>query len=106
MMKTLRTFGSPIALAAALALAAPLLFANATASGLSVDRTIVIDSSTRWVNVNGGNVIRFIANGQSFDHRFNSYTHSHVYDLGKIAPAGALNRSVKVYVSPDDRFTG
>jgi hypothetical protein len=66
----------------------------------------VIDSSTRWVNVNGGDVIRFIANGQSFDHRFHSYTHSHVYDLGKIAPAGALNRSVKVYVSPDDRFTG
>ena len=51
-MKTLRTFGAPIALAAALALAAPLLIANGTASGLSVDRTIVIDSSTRWVNVN------------------------------------------------------
>ena len=105
-MKTLRTFGSPIALAAALALAAPLLVANATASGLSVDRTIVIDTSTRWVNVDGGDVIRFIVNGQSIDYRFNSYTHSRVYDLGKIAPAGALNRSVKVYVSPDDRFTG
>ncbi len=105
-MKTLRTFGAPIALAAALALAAPLLIANATASGLSVDRTIVIDSSTRSVNVNGGDVIRFSANGQSFDHRFNSYTHSRVYDLGKIAPAGALERSVKVYVTADDRYTG
>jgi hypothetical protein len=106
MMKTLHTFGSPIVLAAALVLVAPLLVANATASGLGVDRTIVIDSSTRWVNVNGGDVIRFIANGQSFDYRFNSYTQSHVYDLGKIAPTGALNRSVKVYVSADDRFTG
>jgi len=105
-MKTLRTFGSPIALVAALALAAPLLIANATASGASVDRTIVIDSSTRWVNVNGGDVIRFNANGQSFDYRFNSYTQSRVYDLGKIAPAGALNRSVKVYVTADDRYTG
>jgi hypothetical protein len=106
MMKTLRTFGSPIALAAALVLAAPLLVANASASGASVDRTIVIDSSTRSVHVNGGDVIRFNANGQSFDYRFNSYTQSHVYDLGKIAPAGALDRSVKVYVSADDRYTG
>jgi hypothetical protein len=105
-MKTLRTFGSPIALAAALALAAPLLVTNATASGLNVDRTVVIDSGTGWVNVNGGDVIRFIANGQTFDYRFNSYTQSRVYDLGKIAPAGALSRSVKVYVTADDRFTG
>ncbi len=105
-MKTMHTFGSTIALTAALALAAPLLVANATASGLSVDRTIVIDSSTRWVNVNGGDVIRFVANGQTFDHRFNSYTNSFVYDLGKIAPAGALDRSLKVYVSADDRYTG
>ena len=105
-MKTLQTFGSTIALTAALALAAPLLIANATASGASVDRTIVIDSSTRWVNVIGGDVIRFNANGQSFDYRFNSYTQSRVYDLGKIAPAGALNRSVKVYVTADDRYTG
>jgi len=106
MMKTLRTFGSPIVLAAAFALAAPLLIANATASGLNVDRTIVIDSSTRWVNVNGGDRIRFSANGQSFDHSFNSFTQSRVYDLGKIAPAGALDRPVKVYVTADDRFTG
>ncbi|WP_296758822.1 CzcE family metal-binding protein [Thioalkalivibrio sp.] len=105
-MKTLRTFGSPIALAAALALAAPLLIANATASGLSVDRTIVIDSSTRSVHVNGGDVIRFNANGQSFDYRFNSFTQSRVYDLGKIAPPGALDRPVKVYVSADGRYTG
>jgi len=105
-MKMLRTFGSPIVLAAAFALAAPLLIATASASGASVDRAIVIDSSTRSVNVNGGDVIRFSANGQTFDHRFNSYTHSRVYDLGKIAPAGALNRSVKVYVTADDRYTG
>ena len=105
-MKTLQTFGSTIALTAALALAAPLLIANTTASGASVDRTIVIDSNTRWVNVNGGDVIRFVANGQTFDYRFNSYTHSKVYDLGKIAPAGALNRSLKVYVTADGRYTG
>jgi hypothetical protein len=105
-MKTLRTFGSPIALVAALALAAPLLIATASASGPSVDRTIVIDSSTRSVHVDGGDVVRFSANGQSFDYRFNSYTHSRVYDLGQIAPAGALNGSVKVYVTADDRYTG
>ena len=104
-MKTLRTCGSPSALAAALVLAAPLFVANASASGLIVDRTIVIDSSARSVHVNGGDVTRFNANGESFDYRFNSYIQSKIYDLGKIAPAGALNRSVKVYVTADDGYT-
>jgi hypothetical protein len=105
-MKTLRTLGSPIALAAALALAAPLFIVSATASDRNVDRTVSIDPSTRWINVNGGETIRFIANGESFDHRFNSFTHSAVYDLGKIAPAGAIDRSLKVYVSPDPAHSG
>jgi hypothetical protein len=105
-MKTLRTLGSPIALAAALALAAPLFIGSATASDRNVDRTVSIDSSTRWVNVNGGETIRFIANGKSFDHRFNSGTHSNVYDLGKIVPVGMLDHSLKVYVSPDPAFAG
>jgi hypothetical protein len=104
-MKTLRTLGSPIALAAALALAAPLFIGSATASD-NTGRTIVVDSSTRWVNVTGGETVRFIANGKTFDYRFNSPTHSNVYDLRKIAPAGALDRSVKVYVSPDPAFSG
>jgi hypothetical protein len=105
-MKNLRILGTPIALAAALALAAPLFVGNAVASDRNVDRTVSIDSSTRWVNVTGGETIRFIANGKSFDHRFSSPAHSHVYDLGRIAPAGALDHSLKVYVSPDPSNAG
>lgn len=67
------------------------------------DRTIVIDASTKWVNVTDGETIRFVTrqpDGQkSFVWRFDTYAWI-VFDLARIAPAGMLgDRSIEVYVA-------
>lgn len=71
------------------------------------DRSIVIDSNTRWVNVTGGETIRFVVrNGaeRSFSWLFDTYDRRVVADLAEIAPSGILNRPVKAYVATDPRY--
>lgn len=69
-------------------------------------RTIVITPDTRWVNVEGGEVINFIVGDQSFGWDFYvGYTISS-FDLNLVAPAGLLQRRVTAYVSPDPRYRG
>ena len=114
-MKTLRTHLVSLAIAGALAVAAPA-FANHPAAspnlgtpvhGGSADRTVVLDAAAKWVNVTGGETIRFVVNGKSFYWLFDTYNSSPVFDLDKIAPAGMLDgRSIKVYVSPDPLYSG
>jgi hypothetical protein len=71
----------------------------------SPDRIIVIDGSSKWVNVTGGKTVRFVAGDQSFDWLFDTFLSSPVFDLREIAPAGMIDRSVTVYVSPDPLYT-
>jgi hypothetical protein len=65
----------------------------------AVQRTIVINPDTRWVTVEHGEVIRFVANGREFAWAFNGM--SSTFDLNKVAPAGSLDRDLKVYVWPN-----
>jgi hypothetical protein len=69
-------------------------------SAKSLDRSIAIDSSTRWVNVTGGETIQFRVGGESFLWHFDTYNYSPVFDLREIAPGGSIDRPIKVYVSP------
>ncbi len=113
-MKTLHTHLVSLAIAGAFAVAAPA-FADraATSPNLgtpvhdeSADRTIVLDAGAKWVNVTGGETIRFVVGGKSFSWRFDTYSTSPMFDLDKIAPAGMLDgRPIKVYVSPDPLHT-
>jgi hypothetical protein len=67
-----------------------------------VDRTIVIDGTTKWINVTEGETIRFLVGGKSFAWVFDSYDQG--ADLKKLAPKGMLgDRPVKVYVAADPR---
>jgi hypothetical protein len=114
-MKTLHTHLVSLVIAGAFAAAAPA-FANHPAASPnlgtpvhdeSTDRDIVLDAGTKWVNVTGGETIRFVVGGKSFSWRFDTYSISPVFDLDKIAPAGMLDgRSIKVYVSPDPLYSG
>ena len=61
-------------------------------------RTIVITPSTKWVNVTEGETVKFVANGQEFAFDFDSVAISS-FDLQRIAPAGALDHKVPVYVA-------
>ena len=62
-------------------------------------RTIEITSSTHWVNVNAGEVVRFVVNGKEFAFNFDSRDVSS-FDLARVAPEGTLDHSVTAYVEP------
>src|SRR5260370_1607378 len=64
-------------------------------------RTISIDSKTRWITVERGEVVKFVANGQEFAWAFNGMSSS--FALNRIAPSGALDRDLKVYVLPNSQ---
>jgi len=67
----------------------------------AAQRTIAIDAKTRWITVQHDEVVRFVSNGQEFAWAFNGMSSS--FNLNKVAPAGALDRDLKVYVWPNAR---
>lgn len=74
--------------------------------GRSADRTIAIDAGTKHVNVQGGEIVRFVVGGNTFEWLFDTYGTSPVFDLKDIAPPGTLDgRDIKVYVSPDPLYS-
>jgi hypothetical protein len=64
-----------------------------------VTRTIAIGPGTSYVNVTGGEVIRFDVGDKSFVWNFNGQRSS--FDLAKVAPPGLLARKVTAYVAPN-----
>jgi len=64
-------------------------------------RTIVIGDKTKWITVEHDEVVRFLSNGREFAWTFKGMSSS--FDLNEIAPAGALDRTLKVYVWPNAR---
>jgi hypothetical protein len=67
-----------------------------------VTRTIAIGPGTSYVNVTGGEVIRFDVGDKSFVWNFNGQRSS--FDLGKVAPPGVLARKVTAYVAPNPMY--
>ena len=65
-------------------------------------RTLVINGTTKYVNVKHGEVIRFVANGREFVWNFDGLAQPQPFDLSQIAPAGAVDHSVTVYVELGD----
>jgi len=95
--------------AAALIFSAASLAASATvtdadmlgkaAQTAAAARTLIITPKTRWITVERGEIVKIVANGQEFAWAFNGMSSSFI--LNRIAPAGSLNRDVKVYVWPN-----
>jgi len=90
---------------AALALSAASLSAVAmtnadrygeAASPAAAERTIVIGPNTRWVNVNHGEIVKFVANGQEFAWDFDGVPES--FDLKQVAPQ-VIDHNVRVYIA-------
>ena len=67
----------------------------------AAQRTIVIDNKTKWITVEHDEVVRFLSNGQEFAWTFEGMSSS--FALNKIAPNGALDRDLTVYVWPNAR---
>ena len=65
----------------------------------AAQRTISIDPGTKWVTVERGDVVRFVTKGQQFAWAFDAMASS--FDLERIAPAGAVDRKLMVYIWPN-----
>ena len=83
---------------------------GASVDGGRYDREIAITAKTRWVNVIAGQVIRFVvadaAGGStSFTWRFDTFG-GKVADLSQLAPAGMVQRPIKIYIADDPRYGG
>ena len=71
-------------------------------SASSVTRTIVIKPETSYVNVTGGEVIRFEVGDKSFVWNFDGQRSS--FDLARVAPPSVLDRKVTAYVKPNPMY--
>ena len=76
------------------------------APSVAATRTIVITPETKWVNVEGGEVINFIVGDKAFAWDFYVGFTVTSFDLNLVAPPGVLNRRVMAYISPDPRYRG
>lgn len=84
----------------------PASFLGNPAPEAAAIRTIMIGPDTKWVNVTGGEIVNFVANGKSFAWAFNVATGVSKFDLTRVAPPGVLDRRVDVYLAPDPRYIG
>jgi hypothetical protein len=69
-------------------------------------QTIVISPDTKWVNVTGGDTVKFIVGDKAFAWSFSGPQSVSSFALNHVAPAGILNREVIAYVAPDPRYVG
>lgn len=78
---------------------------NAAAPQAAVDRVIVLTDATRYVNVTGGQTVRFVVGERSFTWNFqNGSAHVVPFDLEDIAPQGVLGHPVTAYVADNPLY--
>ena len=102
-----------LAVVAALALSATSLSAAALTYGdlygepadaSAAERTIVVTPSTKFVNVKHGEVVKIVAGGKEFAWDFDGIEQP--FELAKIAPQGAIDHNVRVYIERSEMDGG
>jgi hypothetical protein len=68
------------------------------------ERTVTLTDDTRYVNVIGGETVRFVKGKREFAWHFNGPVAS--FHLNQIAPADMLGRVVTVYIAPNPLYFG
>src|SRR6266699_1814453 len=68
------------------------------------DRTIVVTPSTKFVNVKHGEVVKIVAGGKEFAWDFDGIEQP--FELAKIAPQGAIDHNVRVYIERSEMDGG
>ena len=84
----------------------PLSLLGDPAPDTAAAQTIEIRPDTKWVNVTGGDIVKFVVGQKSFAWAFNVGTGVSRFDLSRVAPPGMLERPVFVYLEPDPRYIG
>lgn len=62
------------------------------------DRTVVVGADTKYINVERGDVVKFVVGDKSFSWSFTAPTTISEINLSEVAPAGMLNHEVKAYI--------
>jgi len=75
------------------------------ATDAGATKTIAIGPDTYFVNVTGGEVVKFVDGGKSFVWDFDG-PYSYTFDLKRVAPPGVLDHRVMAYVDPDPYYNG
>lgn len=84
----------------------PIALLGDSISPTAAERTIEIFPETKWVNVVGGENIKFVVGDQSFGWAFNVASSVSSFDLQRVAPPGILDRPVIAYVETDPKYKG
>jgi hypothetical protein len=72
----------------------------------AAERTVVLGPNTAYVNVTGGEVVKFVVGGKAFAWDFDTADGITSFDLSKVAPAGTLDHKVMVYIARDPTYFG
>jgi hypothetical protein len=70
----------------------------------SAERTITINSETKYINVVGGETVKFVVGDKTFAWHFDGPFSS--FKLNQVAPEGMLDHVVTVYASPNPLYIG
>jgi hypothetical protein len=81
-------------------------FLGEAAPATAADQTIAINPDTKYVNVQGGHVVKFDADGKTFIWDFDGPDSVQSFDLNRVAPPGVLDHTVTAYVSPNPIYLG
>ena len=65
-----------------------------------VDKVVKVDANTRWVNALQNESVRFVVGSTTFAWRFP--IERAAVNLKDIAPSGAIDRDIYVYLAPDN----
>lgn len=69
-------------------------------------RTIVITPNTWYVNVRGGETVKFVVGDKSFAWDFGTAQYVSPFELNQITPPGLLDHKVLTYLAPNPNNTG
>lgn len=69
-------------------------------------RTIVITPETSYINVTGGEIIKFVVGDKSFAWNFDGADYLEKFDLNQTAPPGMLDHRVIAYVAANPLYSG
>ena len=69
-------------------------------------RTVVITPNTKFVNVVGGETIKFVVGDKSFAWSFSGPAAISSFELNRVAPDGMLDHKVRAYVAQNPVYSG
>jgi heavy-metal resistance protein CzcE len=72
------------------------MYGEPAASGYAADRTIVVTPQTKAINVTRGEVVNIKVGDKEFAWNFDGVAQP--FELNRVAPEGALDHTVRVYV--------